>query len=421
MASATLGKRREEARSSRPRRMLPILSRALLALFAALWALAGHVPQAQADVARYGANLARVGASVVAAGWPERQSTWCGIAATTAIVNYRAGFANVTQQAVARVLDNPFSASPWGTPSYQPALGPGPGSRADISRDIGTDPRALAFGQADFVRSPYANVVARRGAYDATRHLIADLLSSREPIQALVLHGAHSVLVSGVIATDDPVADPSSILDLEVWDPGYGLLGQNIQFAQMEIVPLNVWLSSRAYWGAPYAENRQGHVLDDPDPAVGPYAYDPKHGQTAHLWVGHYVYIRPEASDAPAAQVSPDWALDPSGAVIAGAHGELPPGYSGPAVTLAGGEPILPPTQVGPHASARESAGVPWWLALGALPLLAGGLLMFAAVRNQLRLRQVIARAGVRPATRPSPLWTDTPEQTVPPTGDSLS
>src|SRR5215472_16791929 len=65
------------------------LARLLLALLTLGIALLSHVPLARADVARYGADLARVQAAVTGAGWPERQATWCGIAASAAIVNYR--------------------------------------------------------------------------------------------------------------------------------------------------------------------------------------------------------------------------------------------------------------------------------------------------------------------------------------------
>ena len=68
--------------------------------------------------------------------------------------------------------------------------------------------------------------------YDATIHLVDDLVRTQEPISVIVFHGLHSVLVSGVTATGNPVTDPSSITGLEVWDPGYGITNGNIQSAQ---------------------------------------------------------------------------------------------------------------------------------------------------------------------------------------------
>jgi hypothetical protein len=354
-------------------------------------------------VARYGVDLTRLGHAIEAARWPESQPTWCGVAAAAAVIDYHMNAPIVAQQNVATLLASPVSVSAWGTPPANRELGAGPGFAADIARDVGTDPRALAYGQAQFTTASYHAVVDYGSAYDATLHLIADLLHSHEPIHALMLRGSHSVLVSGVLASDDPLTDPSGILDLEVWDPGYGMLNQNIQYARLEVVPLDQWLTSTAYWGAPYSENRQNGVPMDPDPSVGPYAYDPSHGQPAHLWVGHRVYIRPDGagsgpSASPAVSVDSDWALDPSGAVIAGANGELPIGYGGPTVTLAHDAPIAAALTISgkPRSlGSKASTGVPWWLALGALPLLFGGIFVYATLRAHARVRQA-AEASFR-------------------------
>jgi hypothetical protein len=368
--------------------------------------LAAPVPSASTHPraeARFGADLARLRAAIRAAQWPEHDARWCGVAAMAAVASYRVhGAYAVSQRDMAAYLDTSDLRSGWGSLARGPTPNLSPGFRADISRDVGTDPRAIAAGQAALGQAPYHQVIARQGADDATQHLVADLVRAREPIHAIVLHGSHSVLVSGVLAFGDPVANPDSISALEVWDPGFGLPGQNIQYAQMELVPIQQWLASPAYWGAPYSENRHGGVATDPDPSLGPYAYDPAHGQSARLWGGHYVYIRPDAPSDPAAAVSPDWALAPSGAVIAGARGELPTSYTGPAVTLDSGAPI--PSALAAAAlspGAHQSSSPPWWLLLALLPLLLGGFALYAAIRAQLRLREAVVQASQRRSAAP--------------------
>lgn len=248
-------------------------------------------------------------AAVNAAGWPQQTNIWCGVATITAIARYR-GY-GATQAGVAAFLNSSAAVSQWGTP---PPAGPGLGFQANISRDTGSDPRALAEGVSAEAGGTYTQMVDYWGAWNATAHLAADIEYSHQPISVIVASGQHSVVVSKIFANGDPASNPGSIYALEVWDPGYGANAQ-IQGAQKEIVSLSTWLYDNGYWGAPYDD------LLDPDPAVGPYA-------GMHLWTGHYVYIRPGGIG-----VSVDWALNQNWIVIPGAHGELPPGYSLPTPT----------------------------------------------------------------------------------------
>jgi hypothetical protein len=213
--------------------------------------------------------------------------------------------------------------------------------QADISRDSGTDPRSLAEGLSAEAGGVYHQFVGQRGAWDATYHLAADVELARQPISAIVFRGQHSVLVSAVFATADPLADPSSITALEVWDPGYGANAQ-IQWAQMAVVPLYTWLYDDNYWGSAY-DSRW-----DPDPAVGPYTYDPSQGDNVHLWTGRYVYIQPGG----VAGVNSDWALNQDGVVIPGTHGELPVGYLPPMRTPTTPSPMDTPAAIPAPASA---------------------------------------------------------------------
>jgi hypothetical protein len=278
----------------------------------------------------YGPSNSAVQAAVSAASWPQQHGNWCGIATIAAIAQFRGQ--SISQQDVVTYLNSDAGVSEWGTPSK--VTNQGPGFSGDIARDAGSDPRSLAAsltfagGGADHV------VVDVRGNWDATQHLAADLVRSNEPISVIVYHGFHSVLVSGVYATANPETNPSSITGFDVWDPGVGVPGGNIQPDQEDFVSLSTWLNSQYYWGSPYAPNYFGSIPYDPDPAVGPYINSPSTGKNGHLWIGHYVYIRPDAASDPFTAVNPDWEIDQSGALIEGFLGETPTGYSGPVTSI---------------------------------------------------------------------------------------
>ena len=74
----------------------------------------------------------------------QAKANWCGIAAIAWVAYYR-GNHSIAQQQVDDYLNSPDAVSPWGTPSKDPYSG-GPGVKADISRDSGTDPRAHVVG-----------------------------------------------------------------------------------------------------------------------------------------------------------------------------------------------------------------------------------------------------------------------------------
>ena len=294
----------------------------IAALAVCLVALLGGQPrggQARAPHV-YGADDSRMLAAVQAAQWPQQVFNWCGVATVAAIANYRG--ASVSQSATANYLNSAAAVSPWGTPSY---IYPGPAFKANIARDSGTDPRSLAAGLAGMGGGRYHALADPWGSWDATIRLAADLAYSGQPISVIVDHGLHSVVVSKIYANDDPVRNPGSIYALEVWDPGYGsAFDAGIQNGQRVVVSINAWLWWSVYWGSPYEQNGNW----DPDPAVGPYTYDPSQGNYHHLWIGKWVYIQPWG---PA--VSVDWSVDQHGYVIPGQHGELPPGYVLPTPT----------------------------------------------------------------------------------------
>ncbi|MGO8949641.1 MAG: hypothetical protein ACLQUY_18715 [Ktedonobacterales bacterium] len=304
-------------------------------------ALASHGTARTARTAQvatfYGTSDTQVLAAVQAAGWPQQESNWCGVATVAAIARFH-GQA-VSQQDVANYLNSSAALSEWQPPYPPPSATAywGPAFQADISGDDGTDPRSLAQGLTGLAGTPYHyhQLVDLGSNYQATLNLVYDVVRSQEPISVIVYHGLHSVLVSGVTATGNPLTDPASVTGLDVWDPGYGVFDGNIQDAQEVLVPLSTWLSSQYYWGSPYNANYYGTFAGDPDPSVGtPYTYDPSQGDYGHLWSGHYVYIRPDVAGDPAAGVSTDWAFSQTDALIEGFHGEVPSGYTGPTTSI---------------------------------------------------------------------------------------
>jgi hypothetical protein len=414
---------------------LAVFAATLVALApAATPAASAHpaAPGLRAGEHRYGPDFDSVKRAIDASGWPQQDHIWCGLAAMDAMINWKKPF--ISQHDLATWLNTAPARSQWGAPSANPAIAWGPGFAADISRDVGTDPRSIAAGQSLLTKSSYHVVVDRISAQDATMHLIADLVRTKEPIHAIVFRDGHSVVISGVRATGDPVADPGSITVLEVWDPGFGIYNGNIQPAQMTLVSLDDWYHNKYYWSTPYDEDYHGAIAQDPDPAIGPYTYDPDHGLGAHLWVGNFVYIRPDQPGDPAASLSPDWALNQDGALIAGERGEFPDQWPGAVVALDSDQRIRdasPTLNSGgsgqqTHPAGSNGASQPfiscsaaickyfdpryWWI-LGAPLLVLAGLLVFAAMRAEARTGRVVsdgrrrAAATKRRAAQRSRLW----------------
>lgn len=307
------------------------------------------VPTATATPSGPPPHVLDVSAAATQAGWPQQFSNWCGIATVALIADYINPGSPVSQSAIVSMLNNPANQSIW---SYPPPSSSywGPYVPTNISGDFGTDPRSLAEGLTLATGRLYHAKVDTSGAWDTTVHIVHDLLVSRQPISVFVDHGQHSVIVSGVEATGDPLTNPKSITAIHVWDPGGGVNHVGIQAQIHVVVPIATWLSGVIAWSGsdyfkfPYAANvYQGKALD-PDPAVGPYAY-----QTSgynHLWVGQYVYLSPLASGE-TANLSSDWELNQYGTLIAGLPGgtwpNLPDGYTGSSVPMPTNPPPPPP------------------------------------------------------------------------------
>ena len=369
------------------------------------WLPAANVASAErrlvAAAVVYGADPTRTRAAVHASAWPQATNIWCGVATVAAVARYHG--LPYSQADVAAWMDSPAAVSEWGYPSWN---GAGPGFKANIARDSGTDPRSLAAALDATARGWYRQLVDQRGAWDATAHLAADLVRTREPISVIVLHGQHSVLVSGVLATADPAQHPESIVGLQVWDPGVDSPFGQIQPTQETDVPLDQWLGLWVYWATPYNPNYYGALPADPDPAVGPYTYDPSRGLTTHLWIGNYVYLQPDVKP----WLNVDWAYNQDGALIPGARGEVPtpvPTPTAPPRATPVPTPTLTPAptatpapgfQIGPLSVCVSGADcavpgrIPWW-ALGIPTALLALLFAGASVRLATRARAMARQA----------------------------
>lgn len=304
--------------------------------------------------AAYGANQTNMQSAVSAANWPQQSKLWCGVATVAAIAQFE-HVTTATQQSVADYLNSPAAVSEWGTPA--PAANYyGPGFAADISRDFGSDPRSLAQALAGTLNQPYHQTVVLSNGYEASAALAADVERSGQPISVFVDHGLHSVLVSAVFATGDPVSNPGSITGFEVWDPAWNVPYTGIQSAEVENVPLNTWLTDSLYWGQTYDVNWISGYAYDPNPAIGPYRFDSTQlNYQTNLWSGHYIYIRPDAASSALAGVSADWAENQDGALIKGWGNEMPQGYTGPTSIFEGVKVTLGETS--PYGLAFSARG----------------------------------------------------------------
>ena len=287
-------------------------------------------PTAQAATgAWYGSNDGLV--SLGATEWPQQGNNWCGVATVEVVANYSyqeiygphtIPFNQGGQQQIASDMDSAAAVSEWGTPSNN---GIGPGFKADIARDGGTDPRSLAWSilyesaagvylhdQGPGYILPtwsttaysFHNIIYHGNVYQAITGLARSLEAWRMPISVIMAHGLHSVVVSGVYSINDPQRSSSANVDaVDVWDPGVGSnFGGGYQSAREVLWDNYSFDSDPNMWGSTYASNNNY----DPDPAVGiytPYSTYPTH------WIGHYVDIAPDAH----ATVSPDIAYDENG------------------------------------------------------------------------------------------------------------
>jgi hypothetical protein len=296
----------------------------------------GDTPSAHAASGTlYGANETWV--TIATAEWPQQRNNWCGIANIEVVANYTFQLVNGQnfspfngggQKRIANDLDSNFSVSPWGTPSWN---GEGPGSRADIARDGGTDPRSLAWGI--FYESAAGAVVRSEGAapgptiivptpvtptytfhdviyHNDVTHAVGGMARTLEryqmPLSVTVAHGLHSDIVSGVYANNDPIQSyPADVDAVNVWDPAVGTPSGGYQSAR-EVTWAGYTFNTNVYmWGSTYSANN-GY---DPDPAVG--IYTPNSQYPSH-WINYRTDIEPDTLIT----IPANYAVDENGNVM---------------------------------------------------------------------------------------------------------
>lgn len=148
---------------------------------------------------------------------PEVLDNWCGISVATTIVGYaywQAGISNnpySVQQDIAALMQSSSAESPWGYANGSYTF------KANISLDKGTDPRSLAW--AEYTATPYGyyyhNYIypGGNGVLNATRNFASDYGSrgTNVPISVTINGGAHTVMVGGVYANEDPSTNYSTV------------------------------------------------------------------------------------------------------------------------------------------------------------------------------------------------------------------
>ena len=311
-----------------------------LASFQSLWS----VPVAQAHSgAYYGASDSWLNAG--AAEWPQKNSNWCAVATVELVANYtwqmqanssgNTPFTSGGQQRIANDMNASYSVSQWGTPSWN---GIGPGFKADIARDFGTDPRSIAWAIAYesttgqyliSLQHPHSTKIKianppvpaflfhtiiyhQSNAAQATAGMARSLETYQQPLSVTIAHGLHSVVVSGVYATNDPVQNyPNTNVDaVNVWDPGVGSKWGGYQSSREVTWDNYTFNTNTNAWGSTYNSNNNY----DPDPAVGIYIPSSSY---PHHWITYRVDIEPD----PDVYLLPDYALDENLGLI------CPPGW----------------------------------------------------------------------------------------------
>jgi hypothetical protein len=280
----------------------------------------------------YGVNQNML--AVAAADWPQKDPNWCGVATIELVVNYTyqlaSGNANYFpfdaggQQQIVNDLNSSAGVSQWGT---APPTSQGPGFKADIAADGGTDPRSIAWGilyesvagQYLHVARPgyvapkwavrtysYHNVIYHGDVQHAVGGLARALERFQLPISVTMAHGLHSDVVSGVYSNNDPIASyPADVDAVNTWDPAVGTATGGYQQSRMVTWSNYTFNTDPNMWGTRYDING-GY---DPDPSVG--IYTPTNAYPHH-WITFLTDIEPDTQ----INLSPDFALDENGNVM---------------------------------------------------------------------------------------------------------
>ncbi len=270
----------------------------------------------------YGSNKAWM--KTATSDWWEQQDTWCGIANIRAIQRYDWLYYNGgspkwdnSQQAIFNRLNG--NTSPWGAG--------GGGVRANISRDFGTDPRAIAYGAwydtpASTSSQPYwfHNWIYRTNAVTAVMDFSSDFgtntVSHNDPISVTIDGGYHSFVVDGVFASSDPSRGSTTIQSIDTWDPWLNSANaardgnHYYNQTQNQVWSLYDWTHTNKMWGQPY--DNGNNTGSDPDPDTSNHYYVPPFpGGYAHHWNTYYVTIEQDRIND--ASTSHDYAIGQDG------------------------------------------------------------------------------------------------------------
>lgn len=293
--------------------------------------------------------------------WPQSEDNWCGIANVQAIELFDwakygggAGFAPYPSEADIYTLMNSTGSggtvdaeSPWGTAIKEtnPITGLKQSAyvKADIADDGGTDPRSIAwalwfvtpnglyFHNYIYPGTVIVNNQEVNGNLAATANFAYDFGADglNNPISVAINQGAHSMLVDGVYATDDPSEnDGAGVTAIDTWDP---LVGSSFpddepyNSTQDEVWSIDDWVSltppgtvNNGYlFGYPYSATASNGYDPDPNtdhqssPASSPIYYNP---QPAH-WNTNFV--TDEGDDVTACDADPNIAYNNVGLPVA--------------------------------------------------------------------------------------------------------
>lgn len=264
--------------------------------------------------------------------FPEYVDNWCGVASLTMINDYAYSISNngnnpyLTQYAFGNPRSNPnpgllntaSAESPWGYPGGNVNNAT---FSANISKDLGTDPRSLVWGI--YTSTPYGfyyhNYIypGGSGVLNATRNFASDYGAhgTNVPIAVDINGGAHTVVVGGVQASQDPSLNPNTATFnyILVYDPWYGsnFPPTNFYNDQGEVMWQSYydWSTMAKWWGRGY-NTSNGTPPYDPDPSTSPGNYYNVPPLSGH-WNGNYVTI--EQDNIPPSTYSENIALDNNG------------------------------------------------------------------------------------------------------------
>src|SRR5450631_3319093 len=206
-----------------------------------------HAASVDERLTYYGANLQKMALATGInpeqpttvtpnAPWPQNASNYCFTAVVQAIVNYNDLTHGLPMRYPHQSDEGPVTGNPDDEVPGQilydmdnfmiphggplPTVSSGttrrPYTLANIAYDFGGDPRSQAVGTAyemrkngfSYLDSLYHQHIYHNGAAAATMGIAKALAKFSEPVIALVNHAEHSVLVTGVWMTGNPLTNP---------------------------------------------------------------------------------------------------------------------------------------------------------------------------------------------------------------------